>query len=118
MIDSAPSRPRDEVTIDFSDFADAEARVLAGRPRGKSCRDSRDLDYLDTRENVTVSLLVPARIRSVTSSFFLGMLAPSIRRLGEDGFRRRYILVGEHVREAFEYCVLVASTTGSALSDP
>lgn len=73
-------------------------RVFAGRERGEEVRRKAELDILDERTDVSViEVLVPLDVFSVNSSFFLGMFGPSVRKLGERGFRAKYRFSGKDI---------------------
>lgn len=79
--------------IDLDDHRDSDTPVLSGRPRGKAVRESTCLDVIDDQEDKIV-IRIPQDVYLVASSFFLGMLGPSIRKLGEDQFRERFDFAG------------------------
>ncbi|MES3628848.1 MAG: hypothetical protein PPP56_01640 [Longimonas sp.] len=79
--------------IDLDDHRDSDAPVLSGRPRGKAVRESTCLDVIDDQED-NIVIRIPQDVYLVASSFFLGMLGPSIRKLGEEEFRKRFSFEG------------------------
>jgi len=63
--------------------------VISGRPKGSQLRNEFNLDKLDS-EDVEVTVEVPAEVISLNSSFFLGLFAPSVKKLGIEGFESKY----------------------------
>lgn len=63
--------------------------VYTGRSRGQEDRAKYKLPDLD-RADTVVDVIVPARIYSMTSSYFLGLFGDSIRKLGREEFLKRY----------------------------
>jgi hypothetical protein len=66
-----------------------EAKVFAGRERGKHWRREFRLDDLDKSEQ-QIEVVIPEDIEAVNISFFLSMFGKSVRSLGKDRFRERY----------------------------
>jgi hypothetical protein len=64
-------------TIDFSELG---MPVFSGRPRGEKARAKFQLDSLPSDHEVIV--IIPDDVYTVTSSYFLGLFGPSVRRLG------------------------------------
>lgn len=72
--------------INLAKCRDDGIGVISGRHRGEKVRESSGLDTQDeTAQEIVVH--VPEDVYLVGSSFFLGLLGPTIRRLGEKGFR-------------------------------
>lgn len=65
-------------------------KVLAGRPEGKEYRAHLNLDNIDKTSDV-VEVIIPEYFFSLNSSFFLGCFGPSVRNLGEQSFREKYV---------------------------
>ena len=78
-------------SIDLSVARTSEnAKVFAGRKRGKFWRDRFKLDQLDQQES-PVDVLVPGDVISLNISFFLNLFGESVRRLGREKFLEHYI---------------------------
>jgi hypothetical protein len=79
-------------------------RVLAGRDAGREARRLAKIEALESAAapGDTIEVRIPQRIISVTSSFFLGLFAESIRRLGVEGFRARYRFTGKPIEQVVE----------------
>lgn len=68
---------------------------LAGRERGVAVRERYELDRLDATDGEVV-IHIPDQLYSVSDSFILGMLAPSVLALGGlDAFLDKYRFEGE-----------------------
>ena len=76
--------------IDLGQYHQPGTILLSGRPKGVALRQKLNLDKLDDQEEVQVEIAVPSEIVSLNSSFFLGLFGPSVRNLGEYGFRKKY----------------------------
>ena len=79
--------------IDLGQYHEPGTILLSGRPKGVALRDKLNLDKLDGQQDVQVDVVVPTEIVSLNSSFFLGLFGPSVRDLGEYGFRQKYSFV-------------------------
>jgi hypothetical protein len=105
-------------TIDLGQYRTADAIVFSGREKGEAIRERVGLNRLDT-ENVIVTIRVPDQIVSLNSSFFLGLFAESIRRLGIEGFDRKYqFKCSDVVREDIERGKRQAQNTSNPLGTP
>jgi hypothetical protein len=67
------------IEIDLKKFA---GPVYTGRPRGEAIRLQINLDKIDTDPSTAVKIIVPEETFSLNSSFFLGLLGPSVRASG------------------------------------
>lgn len=95
--------------IDLDKHRTPGVGVISGRPRGEKVREAIGLDDKDlpTKEIV---IRVPDDVYLVGSSFFLGLLGPTIRLLGEETFRKNVrfegpvndMVVDDVVREALK----------------
>lgn len=71
------------------DLSSVSGPVYSGRDRGEALREKYRIDALDAAENVDV--VIPDSIWTVSSSFFLGMFGPSVRKCGSvDTFEKKY----------------------------
>jgi hypothetical protein len=85
------------VKIDLRDaLTSPESRVLSGRDRGNECRKRFEVDRLD-KSPETVDVIIPDRIYSLNTSFFLGLFGESVRKLTKAGFLQKYHFEGEPV---------------------
>lgn len=66
-----------------------DAKVFAGRERGKHWRVEFHLDNLDQSAE-EVEVMIPEDIVAVNISFFLSMFGKSVRSLGKERFREHY----------------------------
>ncbi len=92
-----------------------EAKVFAGRERGKYWRERFKLDELDSSSE-PVRVVIPADIVSLNISFFLNLFGKSIRLLGREGFTAHYIFESDPVlRPLIEQGIEQALKRSSAL---
>ena len=87
-------------TIDLTRYHSRGVRLMSGRDRGVAVRKSADLDVLDAALTATpgstVTVQIPAEVIFVSSSFYLGLFGPSIRRFGAQEFEERFLFEGPH----------------------
>lgn len=75
-------------TVDLKDLA--TGKVYTGRDRGEALRKQIELS-LREEEVDEIEVIVPEGTYSISSSFFLGLLGPSVVRAGsKDAFYQRY----------------------------
>lgn len=103
------------VSINFEDYTSEASMVYAGRERGEAAREAAKLSMLDDLPDTIVDVQIPKDIFVVTSSFFRGMFAPSIQKLGADGFRRKYQFHGWDVSLVKEEAILRALSAPTVL---
>lgn len=101
-------------TIDLAAYRTAGVLVFAGRDRGELVRAKARVEEAD-READPVEIHVPEDVFGVTSSFFLGMLAPSVKLLGENKFRQHYQFTGKDISSVIDDGIQEALRTGSPL---
>jgi hypothetical protein len=76
--------------IKFSELTEeGRVRNLVGHERGEEARNKWTLDELDSEDD-PIDVLVPRELLTLSSSFFQGMFAQSVKKLGDEGFRKRY----------------------------
>jgi hypothetical protein len=73
-----------------------QAKVFAGRERGKYWRERFGLDALDASPD-PVRVIIPLDIVSLNISFFLNLFGKSIRTLGRQEFIAHYIFESDPV---------------------
>jgi len=105
------------VRIDLADYNSPGVRVYAGRERGELARAKAALDRADEAGEVVI-VKIPPDVFSINTSFFLGMFADSIRKLGEREFRNRYRFEGPNVDLVVEDGIKEALRTSSPLAQP
>ena len=94
-----------------------QAKVFAGRERGKYWRRQFKLDHVDLEEG-SVDVLIPEDIISLNISFFLNLFGDSVRRLGREGFKAHYHFKSDPILElAIEQGIDQALKRSSALSE-
>lgn len=100
--------------VDLDRHRTKGVRVFSGRARGLEVRKKEDLDSRDEDEQ-QVTVRIPDDTFAVTSSFFLGLFGPSIKRLGEDGFHAKYHFEGpgaEEVADLVRYAARAVNPLG------
>jgi hypothetical protein len=92
--------------IDLEEEFDLTHKSLNGFDTGHSLRNKYGLDDLDAQEEEKVSVVFPHYIWSVSGSFFKGMFLPSYKKLGQEGFSKRYEFDSEsHLTGILNACV-------------
>lgn len=77
--------------IDLRKFRPSNSTSFSGRPQGLAARKAMKMAELDKSENDEIHLVIPADTTSFNPSFFLGLVFESIKKLGIETFKRRYI---------------------------
>ncbi len=94
-----------------------DAKVFAGRERGKHWRVEFRLDDLD-KSPEPIKVLIPTDILAVNISFFLSMFGKSVRELGTERFRQHYKFVcNEDILPLIDLGIEQAVKSSSALPD-
>ncbi|OHC74827.1 MAG: hypothetical protein A3G18_10305 [Rhodospirillales bacterium RIFCSPLOWO2_12_FULL_58_28] len=90
-----------------------ESKILSGKTTGVRARLKYDLDKLElTPDHITIKFKVP----TVTSSFVLGMLGESVKKLGLEGFKKKYGFDAQNrVLETIADNIDFAAADGTAL---
>lgn len=65
--------------INMEKFIPASSIILTGRDKGKEARININIDELEEK-NDKIILVIPDKIVSFNSSFFLGLFTPSIKK--------------------------------------
>lgn len=76
--------------FDLLTFRGPASTVFTGRPQGEDARKKLNLDQTDKNDTV-VRFRIPIDTTSITPSFFLGLLYDSIKRLGFDQYKSKYL---------------------------
>ena len=76
--------------IMLGDHLPSNKKILSGRDVGEVARQRYHLDELDELDEV-VKVVIPDKIWTLGASYFLGCFGNSVRKLGEDKFREKYI---------------------------
>ena len=80
--------------------------IYTGRDRGEQLRMKLGLDRLDS-EGHEVEILVPEQTYTITSSFWLGLLTPSVKMYGtkERFFEKYQFKMPDRFQKKFQYCI-------------
>ena len=100
--------------VDLAKYRRPGTVLFSGNPRGAAVRRAAALDESD-RKGESVVVIVPDDVLAVTASFLSGLLARSIRDLGEETFRERYRFEGRTVKATLESVIRYASKSRGAL---
>lgn len=77
-------------TIELEQLTKGEVHNLSGHDRGQAARTHFNLADMDVTDDVVI-VHVPDHVYTITSSFFQGMFAESVTKLGDrDKFLARY----------------------------
>ena len=89
--------------VDFNKFG---GPVYSGRDRGQLARKESDMDTLDLT-NEPVHVKIASDTYALTSSFFLGLFGPSIKKCGsKEAFLNKFIFdMPEAFNPMLESCV-------------
>lgn len=98
--------------IDFNKF---EGPVFSGRSRGEELREFIHLDQME-KQSSHISVIIPEDTYSVTSSFFLGLFAPSVRNAGtREAFYEKFNFEApDFIMEDFEGYIARALTENTS----
>lgn len=99
--------------IDLNSYRSPQSKSFSGRDRGSLVRKNIGESQLD--EATEIFLDIPADVRSISSSFFLGLFGKTIRKFGADKFKemlkpntnRFDIPIEQAIREAVQTDVLL-----------
>jgi hypothetical protein len=80
--------------INLLNYRGQNSTTFTGRPQGLAVRKQLALDELDT-DSEAVELVIPRDTTSFNASFYLGLLYPSIKKLGFDAFKDKYHITFE-----------------------
>lgn len=103
-------------SVDLRKFKRTESRVFTGRPVGQSARKSLNLDEFDKNDE-SIEIIIPDDTMSVNSSFFSGMFQKSLKMLGEEKFREKYIfkcnkkiIIDVNIEKNIKICLLLLNS--------
>ncbi len=71
-------------------------KVFSGREFGEKVRRDLNLERLDNT-NEKIEIIIPEDTFSLNASFFLGAFGPSVRNLGANKFKEKYIFKCEDI---------------------
>lgn len=78
------------MTITVLDLSNVAGPVYSGRDRGIALREKYNLDALDDHSD-SVQVIIPENTYTISSSFFLGLFGPSVRKCGSvDRFEGKF----------------------------
>lgn len=77
--------------INLAEYIGEKVRVLSGYEFGRWLRRVLQLNRLDRVTGMTVTIKIPDKLYSLNVSFFLGLFEDSMKYLGVEHFRRKYL---------------------------
>jgi len=81
----------ENIILDLARFKSSKSTNFTGRPQGTAARKDLALSRLDMESNVKVTLKIPEGTTSFNPSFYLGLLYDSFKKLGIEGFKKKYV---------------------------
>lgn len=83
-------------SINLSVINGKQYKVLSGVELGGIAREFFKLDEEDNNNEI-VTIKIPDEVYSVNSSFFSGVFQKSIKKMGEEKFREKYVFECDEV---------------------
>ena len=78
-------------TINLSTYCARELKLLAGRDKGIEMRKRIKLEEYESNKDISfINIEVPEYIKTMTSSYILGLVGIYIEKYGEIQFRNKY----------------------------
>lgn len=77
--------------IDLGKYKGNRSSLFTGRPQGEVARKELGLDEIDRDNEIEVLLTIPEGTTSFNPSFYLGLLYKSIKYLGVNSFKNKYV---------------------------
>ena len=105
------------MNINLNSYTSKESFVISGRDKGVRARGEKKLNVIDANNEV-INIEIPEDIISLNPSFFLGMFGPSIRSLGIEKFRSKYLFkCSESIKKTIDAETERAIKKSSVLED-
>lgn len=76
--------------INLEKFRGNRSSIFTGRPQGIAARKELNIDSIDKNKDLEIVFEIPEGTTSFNPSFFLGLLYPSLKSLGLEGYTRKY----------------------------
>lgn len=76
--------------VNLGEYKNSKSTSFTGRPQGASARKQIGLNKFDKDDSAVVTLVIPDGTTSFNPSFYLGLLFESYKKLGVEGFKRKY----------------------------
>lgn len=92
--------------IDLTKFRGNKSSLFTGRPQGLEAREVLKLDELDKNKDLEIIFEIPEGTTSFNPSFYLGLLYPSFKVLGIDGFSSKYTFEIKTIDEGTKKVIL------------
>lgn len=78
------------IDLNLKKYRPHNSTSFSGRPQGLLARSEMKISDLDKNQEEDIQLVIPEDTTSFNPSFFLGLLYESIRKLGLEGFKKKY----------------------------
>ena len=79
-----------ENNINLSKQLKPNTKILSGRPEGKQARKEYNLIQVDRNDEV-ITVIFDEKVKGINPSFFLGLFGDSLKVMGIEKFRKKYI---------------------------
>lgn len=95
--------------IELSSYCNKELKLLAGRDNGINMREKLKLKELEKDESIKqIVINIPEYIKTMTSSYILGLVGNYISENGEIKFKEKYIfncndITKNNIQNAIDY---------------
>lgn len=108
--------------VNLGDLLPKGSKVFSGRKEGDEARKKLALDFYDSNEE-KMTIIIPAYTLSVNPAFFLSLFGISIRLLGEEKFKQKYIFecddvirknIEEHIKSALKKSDVLKNALGKS----
>jgi hypothetical protein len=78
-------------TINLATYCPSELKLLTGRDNGIEMRKKLKLEEYENNDEIDIiEIVVPKYIKTMTSSYILGLCSLYIEKNGEQNFRKKY----------------------------
>lgn len=78
------------IQFDMLKYRGVNSTVYTGRPQGEGVRKELCLDRLDKSDSI-IKFSFPKDTTTITPSFFLGLLYSSIKSIGFEKYKKKYL---------------------------
>src|SRR4051812_5968088 len=78
------------ITYNLYKYRGNNSSIFTGRPQGYEAREDLNLDDTDSDPNKKIIFIIPEGTTSLNPSFYLGLLFDSYKKLGAEGFNKKY----------------------------
>ena len=83
------------MNIDLKQYINNK-KVLSGRDNGIELRKKLEIEKIE-KENELIEISIPKDVYALNSSYFLGWLGKSVRKLGKEKFEQKYLFKSNEI---------------------